>query len=102
MVVGHFDPVYAPHAHRLNQLRSPGQTLAVLLVDPPQPLLTLQARAELVASLAAVDYVILSQDNAIEELIARLAPDEVLQETADDLQRTASLATHVRQRQSAR
>jgi len=54
---GHFDPLLAEHARRLRA--TPGQTLVVEITNPPHPLLPQRARAELVAALAAVDYVVL-------------------------------------------
>lgn len=58
-VSGYFDPLLAEHARRLRRLRTPGTALAVVIEDPPQPLLPQRARAELVAALAAVDYVVI-------------------------------------------
>lgn len=58
-VRGFFDPLLAEHARRLGQLRSADSCLAVVIEDPAQPLLPIRARAELVAGLAAVDFVVL-------------------------------------------
>ena len=58
-VSGYFDPLLAEHARRLRQMRTPGTALAVVIENPPHPLLAQRARAELVAALAAVDYVVL-------------------------------------------
>ena len=58
-VSGYFDPLLAEHARRLGQMQTPGTTLAVIIEDPPRPLLSRRARAELVAALAVVDYVVL-------------------------------------------
>jgi hypothetical protein len=57
-VIGHFDPLLAAHARRLQELAVPGTILVVAVSDPPDPLLPAGARAELVAALAAVDYVV--------------------------------------------
>ena len=48
-VRGFFDPLLAAHASRIAELRTPGASVAVLLCDPPSPLLAARARAELVA-----------------------------------------------------
>jgi hypothetical protein len=40
-------------------------------------------------------------DNTCAEVIARLQPDEVIQEEAADLRRTQELIAHVRGRQAA-
>ncbi|HEY6391002.1 MAG TPA: hypothetical protein VIX89_06980 [Bryobacteraceae bacterium] len=58
-LAGHFDPLLAEHARRLRERAAPGQTLIVEITNPENPLLSQQARAELVAALAAVDYVVL-------------------------------------------
>jgi bifunctional ADP-heptose synthase (sugar kinase/adenylyltransferase) len=66
----HFDPLLAAHVRMLNEVASPGQVLIVQITDPAQPLLSSRARAELVAGLAAVDYV------AVEPASATAAPDD--------------------------
>ena len=58
-VSGHFDPLLAEHVRRLSQHREPGRLLVVEILTPAQPLLPQRARAELVAALAIVDYVVL-------------------------------------------
>jgi hypothetical protein len=57
VVSGYFDPLLASHARRLNGLKG-GAKLVVVIEDPPQPILPARARAELVASLRAVDHVL--------------------------------------------
>lgn len=59
-VCGAFDPLLAEHAKRLAQVRKPGQILVVEVVNPARPLLRQRARAELVAALSMVDYVVMS------------------------------------------
>lgn len=63
-VTGHFDPLLAEHVRRLAQSRKPGQLLVVQVTNPPHPLLAQRARAELVAALAMVDYVVLGEGDA--------------------------------------
>lgn len=58
-VSGHFDPLLAEHVGRLAQQREPGRPLVVEVTNPPQPLLAQRARAELVAALSMVDFVVL-------------------------------------------
>jgi bifunctional ADP-heptose synthase (sugar kinase/adenylyltransferase) len=58
---GHFDPLLAEHVRRLQQARQPGWLLIVEVTDPTQPLLSQRARAELVAALSIVDYVVLGE-----------------------------------------
>jgi bifunctional ADP-heptose synthase (sugar kinase/adenylyltransferase) len=59
---GYFDPLLAEHARLLHAASEPDHLMVVLIGDPPEPLLPSRARAELVASLAVVDYVVI--DNA--------------------------------------
>jgi len=59
-ISGHFDPMLAEHIRLLQKSAVPGQALVVEVTDPPAPLLSQRARAELVAALELVDYVVLS------------------------------------------
>ena len=60
-VSGHFDPLLAGHVRRIAQAREPGHALVVEVTNPPRPLLPQRARAELVAALSMVDFVVLSE-----------------------------------------
>jgi len=99
LVVGHFDPLVAAHAKRLRELRREGNVLIVAVTNPRAPLLSLQARSELVAGLAAVDYVV-PVDGDVKEVIERIQPDEVVYEEDVDIRRTRELMEHVRTRHS--
>ena len=59
-ISGNFDPLLAEHVRRLAGEREPGEALVVEVTNPSRPLLAQRARAELVAALAMVDYVVLS------------------------------------------
>ena len=61
-ISGHFDPLLAEHVGRLRQAREPGSRLVVEVTNPARPLLPQRARAELVAALAMVDYVVLGTE----------------------------------------
>ena len=63
--------------------------LIVVIENPPQPILPARARAELVASLRAVDYVMETRDG--------IRVDVHLEE--EDCQRFGELLTHVHARQ---
>ena len=56
-VSGYFDPLLTAHAERLAELKGAHETLLVLIANPENPLLSTEARAELVASLRSVDHV---------------------------------------------
>lgn len=58
-VSGSFDPLLVEHVRRLAQQRQPGRILVVEVTNLAQPLLAQRARAELVAALSMVDYVVL-------------------------------------------
>jgi bifunctional ADP-heptose synthase (sugar kinase/adenylyltransferase) len=60
-ISGHFDPLLAEHVRGLARLKEPGRLLVVDVTNPAQPLLSQRARAELVAALAMVDYVVLQE-----------------------------------------
>jgi bifunctional ADP-heptose synthase (sugar kinase/adenylyltransferase) len=58
-VAGHFDPLLAEHVRRLREHAAPDRPLIVEVTNPDRPLLPQRARAELVAALTMVDYVVL-------------------------------------------
>jgi bifunctional ADP-heptose synthase (sugar kinase/adenylyltransferase) len=91
LVVGTFDPLLAAHARRLREIAGEGAVLFVAIREPAQPLLAAQARAELVAALGMVDYVVLDD--------APLQPDEIYREETADAHRTRDLIQHVQTRQ---
>jgi glycerol-3-phosphate cytidylyltransferase-like family protein len=80
LVTGHFDPLLPEHARRLQQLTRPNQLLIVVITNPPNPLLSQTARAELVAALNMVDHVVISQE-ADDAQITRQFIDDVLSKT---------------------
>jgi bifunctional ADP-heptose synthase (sugar kinase/adenylyltransferase) len=87
VVSGYFDPLVASHARRLAELKR--GTLIVAIENPKRPILTARARAELVASLRAVDYVV--------EERGGLRVDVRLED--EDARRFDELVAHVRLRQ---
>ena len=101
VIIGHFDPMTAAHVVRIRDLRPETGLLAVIVTDPPDPILPQRARAELVAALRTVDYVVAAMHNTSAEIVARLRPDEVIEEEAADLRRTQDLVAYVHGRQVA-
>jgi bifunctional ADP-heptose synthase (sugar kinase/adenylyltransferase) len=63
-VTGHFDPLLAEHVRRLSEHVARGRLLVVEITNPARPLLPQRARAELVAALSMVDYVVLGNGTA--------------------------------------
>jgi len=81
---GCFDLIHAGHVRYLTQARALGDALVVALNSDRsvralkgegRPILNEQERAEVIASLEAVDYVIVFDEEAPRELIAALLPD---------------------------
>jgi len=79
---GHFDPLLAEHARNLRHRAAPGQTLVIEITNPENPLLPQRARAELVAALESVDYVVLgngaNSDNSDDTSITERFIEHVL------------------------
>ncbi len=99
MVSGCFDPLVAEHARRLESLRDARAALMVAIVDSPRPILPATARAELVAALQVVDYVVVPEGGDLAELPSRLGASEVVHGEAADLELTRKLVRHVHTRQ---
>lgn len=99
-VTGHFDVLLAEHARDLRRVagNTPGALLLVALTPPPRPVLSSRARAELVAALAVVDYVVTAEAGEIEGLLAALQPDGLYRTEAADEGRQRQLIEHVQRR----
>ena len=93
LVTGYFDPLTVAHARRLVELKSQADRLIAIVLEPPEPLLDSRARAELVAALACVDYVVVG--------VAQTGEAEVIHEEPADLGRRAELIERVRARHGA-
>jgi len=87
-ISGGFDPLLAEHIRRIGKLAKSGQALVIEVTNPPQPLLTQRARAELVAALREVDYVVMAAGGGASESI-------------DDADITTRFIAHVRERHAA-
>lgn len=96
---GWFDPLLAAHARRLEQLRSGAARVMVVVTDASRPILPARARAELVAALSVVDFVVLSEEERLEDLLSRLGATEVLRGEAADETLTRQLIQYVQTRQ---
>jgi hypothetical protein len=99
VATGHFDPLLVEHALLLGEFARPGVWLVVVVTPSRNALLSVRARAELVASLAAVEHVFAVADaGEAERVLADLAPEAVLRWDSDDERRTAELIAHVHSR----
>ena len=81
---GCFDLLHPGHVRYLKQARALGDALVVALNSdssvralkgPRRPILNQSERAEIVAALESVDYVVVFDDETPRRLIARLLPD---------------------------
>ncbi len=101
---GVFDLLHAGHARYLRAAREEGDVLVVAidsdasarkLKGEGRPILTERARAALVAALAAVDYVIISDEADIKPLLREIQPEVHARgaDRAPDAEANADLAT---------
>jgi glycerol-3-phosphate cytidylyltransferase-like family protein len=102
VVIGYFDPVHSAHVVRLEQLKPDGVQLVVAVLDEADAVLPLRARAELLAGLRAVDYVLVDEQQDLDSVLAELQPDRVIDERALDQARRESLIEHVVRRHQGR
>jgi cytidyltransferase-like protein len=95
VVLGYFDPLHSGHVRRLRELCRRGEHIGVIVADPSDPVLPLAARAELVAALGCVAYVI-PAGRDIPEI------PNAIDERESDAQRGQVFAQHVLARHNTR
>jgi bifunctional ADP-heptose synthase (sugar kinase/adenylyltransferase) len=102
LVTGYFDILRAGHARDLQQARdrAPAQPLMVVVLTGLNPLLSPRARAELVAALRMVDYVVTTDDGDLDGIIEALKPALLVRLEAADQRRARQLREHVQRRQT--
>jgi bifunctional ADP-heptose synthase (sugar kinase/adenylyltransferase) len=98
IVTGYFDVIVAEHVRRLQEIKNGSGTLVVMVLDPPEPVLGGRARAELVAALGMVDYVVPADEQAAGELLSHFTTSEIVREESADLLRARRLSEHVKRR----
>src|SRR5579872_4843102 len=91
IVTGYFDVLLAEHVRRLREIADGASRLLVVVLDPPDPVLAARGRAELVAALDMVDYVVPADEHAAQALLGRFTGGEVVREESDDLLRAHRL-----------
>lgn len=103
VVVGYFDVLLAGHVRELCRLGNGAEknAILVLLTSPPEPILSAQARAEMAAALAMVDYVVIAENDGLKELLRAIGADATVQAEIPDADRTRHLIEHVHRRQRA-
>jgi bifunctional ADP-heptose synthase (sugar kinase/adenylyltransferase) len=99
VVSGSFDVLLAGHARDLEKVRKgTGASIVVVVLTPPGvPLLSDRARAELVAALYMVDYVVTAGEGSLEKFFKNLPAEAILRQAADEGP-TRLLMTHVHRR----
>jgi glycine/D-amino acid oxidase-like deaminating enzyme len=103
VVTGAFDPVLAEDARALAEIRAnhPDRPLLVVVLPLPEELLPQRARAELVAALRMVDYVVTAPDATTDALLAALEPRHLVRLEGAQAVRKRQLMDHVHRRQSS-
>ena len=103
VVTGAFDPVLADDARELADIRAshPDGALLVMVLPIPGELLPQRARAELVAALRMVDYVVIAPDAAADALLATLEPAHLVRLEGVQAVRKRQLMDHVHRRQTS-
>ena len=99
VVTGYFDLLGAGHARDLMAARGVDPLLAVVLAGS-RTVLDQRARAELVAALRMVDYVVIADDGDVDAFIGSLQPADLVRLEAADERRARQLIEHVRRRQT--
>jgi len=99
VVAGYFDVLRAEDARELAAVRHHPLLVAVLPLS--NEVLSQRARAELVAALRVVDYVVIADCGDAERLIESLEPVEFVRLEAADRSRARQLMEHVHRRQTS-
>ena len=97
VVTGYFDVLTAEHSRRLREVANGADFLFAVVLDPPEPMLGARARAELVAALGVVDYVVPGEAGA-QALLSLFTAHEIVREESADLLRARRLMEHVQRR----
>jgi hypothetical protein len=107
VVTGTFDVLLAEDARELAGIRAshPDRPLLVVVLPLPDPLLPRRGRAELVAALRMVDYVVTADDaataTATDALLALLEPAHLVRLEEAQAVRKRQLMEHVHRRQTS-
>jgi glycerol-3-phosphate cytidylyltransferase-like family protein len=99
LVTGYFDVLRAAHVEALERACRPDHTLLVAVRTLPGAILALQARAEMVAALRMVDYVVTGDDRELDSLVSSLNPAQIVRLEDEDRMRASELKQHVQRRQ---
>jgi len=97
MVTGWFDVLRAAHARQLQEVRqrTGAATLMAVVLPNPDEVLAQRARAELVAGLRVIDYVLTPDYADVDRIAEALQPSAVVRLEEDDARRIRELIAHV-------
>jgi bifunctional ADP-heptose synthase (sugar kinase/adenylyltransferase) len=103
VVTGTFDVIRAEDARELEAIhaRNSVRPLVALVLPLSGELLPQRARAELVAGLRMVDYVLITDDGPPDALLTLLQPAELVRLEAVHADRKRQLMEHVHRRQTS-
>jgi len=98
LISGYFDVLHPSLIRQLDAqiAGAPRSRVLALILNPPAPLLTAQARIELAAALQVIDYVIDSTQAS--DFVISLAPDRHIRAQEDHLAIREQLIEHVLER----
>ena len=99
LVTGYFDVLRVGDARELAAVRH--HPLLVVVLPLNNQILSQRARAEMVAALRVVDYVVTADDGDVERLVTGLRPVELVRLEAADADRARQLMEHVHRRQTS-
>ncbi len=99
IVSGYFDVLRAEDARELGRVRH--HPLLVVVLPLANEILSQRARAELVAALRVVDYVVTADHGDVERLVGGLRPVEFVRLEAAHARRASELMEHVHRRQTS-
>jgi bifunctional ADP-heptose synthase (sugar kinase/adenylyltransferase) len=99
VATGFFDVLRAEHVRELSEIREGGPLLVVVL-PLAEELLDQRSRAELVAGLRMVDYVVAADHGDVDVIVESLKPVRLARLEAADARRARQLIDHVQRRQS--
>ena len=101
LVTGYFDVLGPRHIEALEGVSRPDRCLLVALHTGPAGILPLRARAELVAALRMVDYVVTADEAQLDAFISSFNPAHIVRLEEDEQARASELKLHVQRRQSS-
>lgn len=97
LLLSSFDVLTATRIRRVRDLLKTGALLVAVITDSADTLLPTQARAELAASLAIIDLVIVAKE-PVAALLGRFPGSTVIDDHDSDTRRTTELINYVHQR----